>query len=273
MKEHESAGSPSPSGLIESLARRPQGVALFAILVTAAAAWLYLLGAGRIPALMTGMDMADMDMAHAVQPAPRDAVLLFVMWSVMMVAMMLPSAAPMILLFSRVGAARSTRGERHTGVVFFAVGYLLVWFGFSGVAAGLQWTLHSLAVLSADMRAISPFATGVIMIGAGVYQWLPLKQSCLRQCRSPFSFMATSWREGRAGALQMGLGHGVFCVGCCWTLMALLFVGGVMNLAWVAAISILVLIEKVVPAGVIIGRVAGVCLIGAGIFTIGYSFR
>jgi predicted metal-binding membrane protein len=129
----------------------------------------------------------------------------------------------------------------------------------------IQFTLHSLALLSPDMRAASPYAGAALLIAGGIYQWLPVKQSCLAHCRSPLGFLSTSWREGRAGAVMMGVTHGAFCVGCCWMLMALLFVAGVMNLVWVAALSIVVLLEKVMPGGQWIARGLGIVLILSGV--------
>ena len=211
---------------------------------------------------MNGMAMA----APALQSWSWNELLpLFMMWAVMMVAMMLPSAAPVILLFSRIGASRAARGSRYASVAFFATGYLVAWWGFSAVAALLQWWLHSAAILSADMRTVSPIAGAGILIAAGVYQWLPVKQACLSHCRSPLGFLSSSWREGRLGAVVMGIVHGVFCVGCCWMLLALLFAAGVMNLAWVAALSLIVLLEKIAPAGPAIARVGGVVLIIIGL--------
>lgn len=211
---------------------------------------------------MSGMKMASpaLDSWSA-----SDGVMLFTMWGIMMVAMMLPSAAPMILLFSRIGATRSAKGSRYTPVAFFAIGYLLVWWAFSAIAALIQWALHSAAILSPEMRAASPVAGAAILIAAGLYQWLPVKQACLSHCRSPLGFLATSWREGRRGALGMGMTHGAFCVGCCWMLMSLLFVGGVMNLAWVAGLTALVLLEKVIPAGPAVARLGGIGFIIAGV--------
>lgn len=211
---------------------------------------------------MAGMQMAGTSLTGW---GWREGLLLFAMWAVMMVAMMLPSATPMILLFSRIGATRSARESSSTPVGFFAAGYLAVWVAFSGVAAVVQWTLHSLAVLSPGMRTASPVVSAAILIAAGAYQWLPVKQSCLRNCRSPLGFFSTSWREGRFGAVNMGLTHGTFCVGCCWMLMALLFVAGVMNLMWIAALSAVVLLEKVFPGGAIISRITGALLIVAGL--------
>jgi len=246
------------------IARRPDAVALAAILIIAAAAWLYLLSGPAMPGSMSGMGMTGMEMA-----APslsvwgwKEWLLLFTMWAVMMVAMMLPSATPTIRLFSRMGAARTTS---------FAIGYLIVWWGFSAIAALIQWGLHSATLLSADMRTASPLVGGVILIAAGVYQWLPLKQACLTHCRSPLGFLMSSWKEGQRGALVMGIKHGTFCLGCCWMLMALLFVAGVMNLVWVAVLSGIVLLEKTFPAGPAIARAAGVVLVVAGVALVGRS--
>lgn len=262
------------SDLVGRVARRPELVSLVALFFAVATAWVYLLAA-PMPGMsgaagsegMAGMaGMAGMDAATALAAwSWREALLLFAMWAVMMVAMMLPSAAPMILLFSRVGASRSTHGRHGTSVLFFAAGYLTVWWAFSAVAAAVQWQLHSAAAMSPDMRAVSPLVGGAILIAAGIYQWLPIKESCLSHCRSPLGFLATSWREGKRGAVRMGLQHGMFCVGCCWLLMALLFVAGVMNLLWIAVLSAVVLVEKVVPRGALIARMAGVLLIAAGV--------
>jgi len=235
--------------------------------LTIAAAWTWLVSSPSMQGSMGGMQMNGMTMAApALQSWSWNELLpLFVMWAVMMVAMMLPSAAPVILLFSRIGASRAARGSRYASVAFFATGYLVAWWGFSAVAALLQWWLHSAAILSADMRTVSPIAGAGILIAAGVYQWLPVKQACLSHCRSPLGFLSSSWREGRLGAVVMGIVHGAFCVGCCWMLMALLFAAGVMNLAWVAALSLIVLLEKIAPAGPAIARVGGVVLIIIGL--------
>lgn len=258
--------SRSLSGFVESIARKPDVVALAAIALTVTMAWLYLIAGPPMP----GMTMGVMEGMEMARPAPdqwswMEGWLLFAMWAVMMVAMMLPSAAPVLLLVSRIGATRSARGTHHTPVVFFATGYLIVWVAFSAAAALMQWALHSAAVLSADMRVASPVVGGAILIAAGIYQWLPVKQSCLRHCRTPLGFLTEWWREGPSGALAMGMRHGAFCVGCCWMLMALLFVAGVMNLAWVAALSAIVLLEKVLPGGPVIARAAGIGFIVAGV--------
>lgn len=189
-----------------------------------------------------------------------DLLLLFVMWTIMMVAMMLPSATPMILLFEHVAEQRRSRGRPHASTAVFLLGYLLVWTAFSAVATLGQWALHRSALLSPMMVSTSTALGGGLLIMAGVYQWTPLKRACLKSCRSPLGWLTTQWREGPTGALLMGLRHGGFCVACCWALMALLFVVGVMNLLWVAALAALVLLEKTLPRGIHAARVLGALL-------------
>ena len=226
-----------------------------ALLAIAATAWVYLYFAGMGPA--DGTAMAGMAM-----PAPSPLVTIstaFVMWSAMMTGMMLPSALPMILVFAAIGARRRARGERFVPTAVFTAGYLLVWAGFSLFAAVAQWPLGMAA-------RVGPALGAVIVFAAGIYQLTPLKTVCLNNCRSPMQFLMTRWREGRAGALRMGLQHGLYCLGCCWLLMALLLVGGAMNLVWAAALAGLVLIEKLLPAGRWIARGSGLALIGFGAY-------
>jgi predicted metal-binding membrane protein len=158
---------------------------------------------------------------------------------------------------------RQLRGDPAVGAGVFGLGYILVLTAFSLAAVALQIGLDHAHLLSPVMRASRSVAGGVL-IAAGLYQWTPLKQACLRHCRSPLEFLATEWREGRIGALKMGLRHGAFCLGCCWMLMLLLFVGGVMNIAWIAAVAAFVLVEKVSPAGPSIGRITGLLLVTSG---------
>ncbi len=185
---------------------------------------------------------------------------LFAMWDVMMIGMMLPSAAPLILLVAGIYRRRGGRGARGLTATF-TLGYLLAWTMFSAVAAGLQVGLHRAALMSPAMVSQSAWLGGGILVAAGVYQWLPVKNACLSHCRSPLHFLGAEWREGARGALIMGARHGSFCVGCCWALMALLFAVGVMNLAWVAALTIFVLVEKATRAGQAVGRAAGAGLV------------
>lgn len=244
---------------LERLLRRDRALVAVALLIVVALAWLYLLQGA-------GMDMqgpSGMAMAHAGAPwAPGQAAIMFAMWAVMMLAMMLPSAAPMILLYATI----QRRGGRGGGAATtaFVFGYVAVWTGFSLAATLLQWGLGRALLLSPMMHTTSFATAGALLVAAGVYQWTPLKQACLRHCRSPLEFILTCWREGPRGAFGMGLRHGAYCVGCCWALMALLFVGGVMNLASVAAITVFVLAEKVAPGGVWLGRIAGLVLIAWG---------
>jgi predicted metal-binding membrane protein len=178
--------------------------------------------------------------------------------------MMVPSAAPLVLMFAR--ANRQKGGSRVVGSAgILLLGYLLVWIGFSAVAALAQWRLHAAAVLSPMMASTSSMLGGVLLVAAGIFQLTPVKRACLVRCRSPLTFLMSDWREGQWGALMMGLKHGAYCVGCCWMLMSLLFVAGVMNLLWVAAIAVFVLVEKVARRGDRIGRFAGAALIVAGI--------
>jgi predicted metal-binding membrane protein len=194
-------------------------------------------------------------------------IALFAMWSEMMVAMMLPSAAPMILSFAMVNRKRREQERPYVATGVFVLGYLTAWTAYSAIAATTQWILHGKALLSPMMVSATPVLAGGLLIGAGIFQWSPWKRACLAHCQSPLGFLMTEWRQGRWGAFAMGAKQGAYCTGCCWILMALLFVAGVMNLWWIAAISAFVLIEKLAPAGNWIGRLAGVgfCIWGCWI--------
>ena len=247
------------------LSRSDRPVAAVGLVLLTALAWLELLhlAAGMRSASAVGAAAMAMGAMHGWSAA--EAAGLFAMWWVMMVAMMLPSAAPMILLFESIERRRRERAAATAPTAAFVAGYLLVWAGFSALAALVQVGLHQAALLSPAMAGTTPFLGGVLLLAAGIWQWFPLKQACLHHCRSPFHFLQHEWREGTGGAVRMGVAHGVYCLGCCWALMALLFVGGVMNLLWVAAIAGLVLVEKVAPAGPWVGRVAGLALAAWGI--------
>ena len=207
--------------------------------------------------------MAAMGMAMNAPWTRTDLLLTFVMWTVMMVGMMAPSVAPVLLLASK--APRDSRRSSLSVAVSFGAGYLLVWTAFSAIATLAQWALHEGALLSPAMAASSPRVAGAILIGAGLYQLTPLKQLCLTHCRSPISFLMAHWRGGRTGPIRMGVHHGLHCLGCCWALMAVLFAVGVMNLAWVAGLALLVLVEKVAPGAERISRLAGVAFVLLGI--------
>lgn len=250
--------------IVKRALRNDRILVISGLLVVVVLSWAYLLaGAG------TMQEMGDMLMPMSSGPWTLEhATLMLVMWVVMMAAMMLPSATPMILLYATIAHGRHARGEGAPGSGFFALGYIAIWTAFSLVAVALQFGLEKAAVLSPMMETTSRTLAAAVLIAAGLYQWTPLKQACLRRCRSPLEFVLTHWRNGASGAVLMGGQHGVYCVGCCWMLMLLLFVGGVMNLAWIAGIAIFVLLEKLAPAGHWIGRGAGVLLIGWGVATL-----
>lgn len=244
--------------MIEGVLRRDRVIVVVALLAIVILAWGYLFfGAGMNMDEMSSMPMAEQQLAWT----PSYAALVLGMWAVMMAAMMLPSAAPMILLYSTIANRRKPKSNAVTGAGVFGLGYIAVWTAFSLAAVTLQFGLEQAQLLSPVMSMANRSVAGAVLITAGVYQWTPLKQACLSRCRSPLEFLATEWREGPVGALNMGLRHGAYCLGCCWMLMLLLFVGGIMNIAWIAAIAAFVLIEKVSPAGHWIGRITGVLLV------------
>jgi predicted metal-binding membrane protein len=233
------------------------------LLTLASLAWWYL---GHTAATMSAH--VGMSMPQARPWDVGETAGLALMWIVMMIAMMIPSVAPVILLFAGVSRRRRDQGVPATPVSVFTLGYLLAWTGYAVLAALTQSLLHSAALLSPTMASRSPLLGGGLLILAGVYQWLPLKGACLSHCRSPLGFFSTEWREGVSGALVMGFRHGSYCVGCCWALMALLFVAGVMNLLWVVVIAGFVLAEKVVPNGRLVGRITGALLAGWGLWIV-----
>jgi predicted metal-binding membrane protein len=183
----------------------------------------------------------------------------------MMIGMMVPSAAPMLFAYLNVSRSRPASLSPVAATAAFLLGYLLVWGGFSVVATTAQWALHATELLGPTMRSSSASLNALLLIAAGVYQFLPIKNVCLSKCRLPLGFLLTEWRDGWTGAVRMGLRHGAFCVGCCWLLMALLFVAGVMNLLWIALLSAAVLVEKALPFGRQAARAVGVLMIAAGV--------
>jgi predicted metal-binding membrane protein len=218
---------------------RDRLIVVASLVAIAGLAWAYLLALSQD---VSGMgDMPGM----AMPSAPAPFLLTATMWAVMMIGMMLPSAMPMILLFTMVQRKQGTRPILTTGT--FAVGYLMIWGGFAVAAAGLQVELGQMALLTPTLAFASKRLAGLTFLLAAAYEFSPLKNRCLTQCSSPLSFITVHWRPGIAGALRMGVVHGAFCLGCCWALMLLLFVAGVMNLLWVALLAVLVLVQKVLP--------------------------
>jgi len=252
--------------MIESALRRDRFIVLLGLVMIAALAWAYTVHEAWE---MESMDMhMSMEMPGMSIWGPAELFFLFLMWSVMMAAMMIPSVSQVVLLYARYVRTKGDGGRVVHLTGLFVLGYLASWTGFSILATLAQWGLHEAALISPMMVSTSPVLGGVILIAAGVFQWTPLKHACLSHCRSPVGFLVSEWRDGGAGAFVMGLRHGTYCVGCCWLLMAVLFVTGVMNLLWIAAIAAFVLIEKLVPSGEWVGRVAGILLAGYGLWII-----
>lgn len=256
------------------LPRRDRLILGAGLLGVALLAWFYLLYEAHRMSVSGVCECMRMKMAGPDgAPWPAATLLpLFLMWCVMMVAMMLPSAMPMVLTFAGVTRHRQRLGRPFVPTTVFVSGYIAIWCAFSAIAAVSQWILHRQALLSASMATTSAIFGGVLLIGAGLFQFTPLKQSCLTRCRGPLEFILTRWREGGRGAFRMGLEHGAFCTGCCWALMALLFVAGVMNIFWVAALTALVCVEKMLPARARVSVATGVVLLGWGVFILGSRY-
>jgi predicted metal-binding membrane protein len=262
----------SDQTVTEQLLRRERAIVLVGLALIIALAWCWVLaGAG------TGMSTTAMTTWQFPPPTGPAmhmdwgagyAVIMFFMWWIMMIAMMTPSATPMILLYARVyrhGQARKGDETSIASTFSFAMGYLTAWAFFSLIAVLLQWGLERLGVLHAMMMwSVSPVFSGSLLIIAGVYQLTPLKNVCLEHCRSPVDFLSRNFRPGPRGAFGLGWHHGLYCLGCCWFLMGLLFAGGIMNLVWIAGLAILVLIEKVAPGGHWVAKISGVAMILAG---------
>ncbi len=246
--------------------RRDRILICSCVAVITALAWAYLVHLDRQMSSSMQHDamMAEMGMTMNAPWTTVDLALTFAMWTVMMVGMMAPAATPVLLLFARARAGRTERGVS-MAVLIFGLGYIAVWVGFSACAALAQGALHRAALLSPAMSASSPPLAGAILIAAGVYQLTPFKGACLSHCRSPLGFLMTSWRDGFTGAFQMGSRHAGYCLGCCWALMCVLFAVGVMNLLWVAALTLVVFVEKAGPSGVLVARGAGAVMAILGI--------
>jgi len=224
-------------------------------------AWVYLFRmAGAMAPGMAAMGVRPWDAGHFL--------MMFLMWAVMMVGMMLPSVLPSVLIYQMIARKSAAEAMPAAPTACFVAGYLAMWVLFSLLATFLQWGLDRAALLSPAMVAKSPALGAGLLMAAGAYQWLPFKNRCLQHCRSPVHYLADHWHSGAVGAVRMGLSHGAYCIGCCWVLMGLLFAGGVMNLLWIAAITLFVLSEKLLPWGVVGGRALGLLMIAAGGFVL-----
>lgn len=206
-----------------------------------------------------------MNMEPVATWSNADIALLFMMWAIMMAGMMLPSALPVILLINKINQQRRQHGTSYTPTIFFSMGYLIAWTIYSLIITFVQTWLHHLELLSPMMDSANSQFSAIILIAAGIYQFTPYKQQCLKLCRSPLSLLTSDWQEGIKGAIRLGLKHGSYCVGCCWFLMAILFVTGVMNLQWILILTLLVLVEKAAPKGDVIGKYLGCLLIIIGV--------
>jgi predicted metal-binding membrane protein len=252
--------------VVSALLRHDRALVLAGLVAVIVLSWVWLMTGAALK-----MDEMDMGGGQIMLMAPswtvQYAAMIFLMWVIMMAAMMLPSAAPAILL---VIALTKQRGERHAirASGEFAFGYVAVWGAFSLVATGLQWGLDRAGLLSENMASGSVVLAAFLLFAAGVYQLTPWKHACLQHCRSPMEFLTRHWRKGPLGPMRAGARHGAFCLGCCWMLMGLLFVGGLMNLIWIAGLALLVLIEKLFPLGPRVSQLTGVALIGWGAFVL-----
>ena len=255
-------GAPPPYTLLQRAALNERRVVLAAlVIVTALGLWA---------TFHTG----DTLMSPA-SPAPGTiayAVLLFIMWWTMMLAMMLPSAAPAILTYAAVSRKFAQEGAATAPLALFVAGYGAIWTAFSAAAVALQMSVHEFVPLTGMMAVTSTALGAALLIAAGLYQLSPLKQACLRKCQAPLMFFARNWRKGYGGALRMGLSHGLYCLGCCWVLMGLLFYGGVMELRWIVGLALYVAAEKLIPASTWLSRFVGILLIGWGLWTVSRVF-
>jgi predicted metal-binding membrane protein len=268
---------------LELVLRRDRAIIVAALVLLTVLAWAHVLLVADDMA-MGGMDMSGVRMIPAgmglMMPAPApwqpiEFAFVFAMWAVMMIGMMTPSAAPVVLLYARVGRQAAMQGKPFAAVGWFLGGYLVAWITFALVATFAQWALERAGLLTPTMEGASDVFGGVVLIAVGLYQWTPLKDVCLRQCQAPWLFIQRhgGFRRDAAGSLWLGVRHGAYCVGCCWALMALLFVGGVMNVLWIAGIAIFVLVEKVIPAGRAIARVAGAGFLAGGAWLLATALR
>lgn len=257
--------------LLARILRRDRRVVGIALILLAALSWAYILAGA-------GMGMSGLEMTRhssmGMDMMPKGAwdldfiVLMFLMWWIMMIAMMLPSATPMILLAAALNRKSDSGHHPFGSTGAFTLGYLLAWAGFSAIAVAAQWALQESALISGMLRSTSANLSAFLLLAAGTWQFMPWKHACLRHCRSPVEFLVHHRRKGNAGALWMGFHHGLYCLGCCWFLMALLFVGGVMNLYWILGLAIYVWMEKILPQGERMAGVLGAILILWGLLII-----
>ncbi len=257
---------------IEQILKRDRAIVAVGLSGVTAIAWIYMFNmAGGMVSVDQGTRLFGSPHMHAWNPV--NLVLLFSMWAVMMIAMMIPSESPIVLMFTAINRERRRQRQPFVSTGAFLLGYLAAWTMFSALVTLTQWGLHAATLLSRTMVLNSSSLGGALLFVAGIFQWTRLKYACLSRCRSPLGFLMTEWREGTSGAFIMGLKHGAYCIGCCWLLMGLMFVAGVMNLLWMVIITVFVFLEKVVPGGFWISRIAGLLLIVWGMWmALGHVF-
>ncbi|MCV2863777.1 DUF2182 domain-containing protein [Albidovulum sediminicola] len=258
---------------VERLVQHDRAIVVGAVMIIVAGAAIYtVLGVGMSMSAIEMTRMArsvgrPMQMGGPIAWTPAYALLVFLMWWIMMIAMMTPSAAPMLLLYAALKRRGPQSDQAWLYSLLFLVGYLAIWAGFSVIAVALQWGLEQAGLVASSMMTLSSRAlAGVVLLAAGVYQFTGFKDACLSHCRSPAEFLARHNRPGAAGAFGIGVHHGTYCLGCCWALMALLFVGGIMNLYWIVGLALFVLAERLAPGGRLFARLAGAALAAAGVY-------
>ncbi len=245
---------------LEYILQKDRFIIVSGLFIICVLAWLYIIYLYRQMIVMD-MNAAFFAMPMTAHWSATDFILLFLMWLVMMIAMMTPSVAPLILIFAMVNRQRKQKQNPFVPAGYLIAGYFFIWAFFSLMAMLLQWLLQQVSLLNPEMIATSKMLGGIILIAAGIFQFTSIKQKCLRYCRTPVDFIHRNWKEGKKGALIMGMENGMYCLGCCWILMTLLFVSGIMNLIWIAVIALFVLIEKVLPKIKWISIGAGIALI------------
>lgn len=252
----------------ERLYRRDRGTIVAGIIILLALSWAYTLWIAWEVYGQGGHGFHAALGPHAGPWGIAELSFVLIMWIVMMTAMMVPSVSPTMVMFSKVSRNQGDGDQAIASTWVFVAGYLVAWSVFSLVATGAQWGLNAAALLTPVMETNNGYIGGAILLVAGGFQFTSLKNACLQHCRSPLTFFMSGWRPGRLGALNMGIRHGAFCVGCCWALMAVMFVGGVMNPLWLVALAVFVLAEKVLPQGARVGQAAGIAFIAAGLYLI-----
>lgn len=250
-----------------SVLKKDRIIVLIALFILSVLSWLYII---YLYNQMYPMNMDALFFAMPMTPqwSRTDFVLLFLMWFVMMIAMMTPSVTPLVIIFTLINRKRQQQQNPYISSGYLLSGYFLIWAAFSLFATLLQWLLQRASLLNPEMITTSKVLGGIILIAAGIFQFTPLKNTCLSNCRSPIGFIHQHWKDGKGGAIRMGIQNGVYCLGCCWILMILLFVSGIMNILWIAIISLFVLIEKFLSSVKVISFIVGIALIAYGIIVL-----